>query len=180
MRKIELPEELMQYMTSSVCGTFVFVNDFDGWDEQAKTIPGVSFISAMEGNGLKNDATGQTWIPQCVSLRRGNHLKVQFRDHEKNSCKEVSLGELPLFKDFDVVIGTSGEALRFFAPVCADKIELALFFAAVEAETEKRNALSPDGYDYQWSCTADEMISLAKFLYRSNPDKTRSLLDNID
>lgn len=180
MRKIELPEELMQYMTSSVCGTFVFVNDFDGWDEQAKAIPGVSFISAMEGNGLKNDATGQTWIPQCVSLRRGNHLKVQFRDATNKTCKNVMLGELPLFKDFDVVIGTSGESLCYFAPVCADKIELALFFAAVEAETEKRNALSPDGYDYQWSCTADEMISLAKFLYRSNPDKKKSLLDEID
>ena len=180
MRKIELPEELMNFMTSPVCGTFVFVNDFDGWDEQAKAIPGVTFVSAMEGNGLKNNATGQTWIPQCISLRRGNHLKVQLRDHKNNICKNIQLGELPLFKDFDVVIGTSGEALQYFAPVCADKMELALFFAAVEAETEKRNALTENGYDYPWSRTAEEMISLAKFLYQSNPDKKKSLLDEID
>lgn len=170
----------MNFMTSPVCGTFVFVNDFDGWDEQAKTIPGVSFVSAMEGNGLKNNATGQTWIPQCNSLRRGNHLKVQFRDHENNVCKDVVLSELPLFKDFDVVIGTSCEALRYFAPVCSSKLELALFFAAIEAETEKRNACAPSGYDYQWSNTADEMVSLAKFLYQSNPNKKKSLLDDLD
>lgn len=170
----------MQYMISGKAGKFVFVNDFSGWDDQATTIPGVTFLSAIEGNGLKNDATGQTWMPQSTTLRRGNHLKVQFRDHQENLCKNVILGELPLFKDFDVVIGTSGEALCFFAPICSNKIELALFFAAVDAETRKRNALSSSGCDYQWSRTAEEMISLAKFLYQSNPHKTRSLLDDID
>lgn len=180
MRKIELPKELMEYMTSSVSGTFVFINDFDGWNEQAKQIPGISFISGMEGNGLKDNASGKTWLPQCISLRRGNHLEAQLRNRQDGTCKNIKLGEQPLFKDFDVVIGTNNESLQFFAPVCESKLELALFLAAIEEETKKRDARHSNGFDYQWSCTADNMVSLALFLYRSNPNKVKSLIDEID
>ena len=167
-------------MTSPVCGTFVFINDFDGWGDEAKNISGVSFVSAMEGNGLKCDATGEQWIPQYCSVRRGNHLKAQLRNATTNEVQEVNLGELPLFAEFPVVIITNNEALQGFAPVCSSKLELALFIAAVKEESEKRNAAHKDEYDYAWSRTAEDMISLAKFLYKSNPEKRWSPLDDLD
>lgn len=179
MRKIKLSQELLSCMTSPVCGTFVFISDFDGWGEKAENIPGVTFISAMEGNGLQNKA-GEQWIAQYCSIRRGNHLKAQLRNATTNEVKEVNLGELPLFKDFPVVIITNNESLCAFAPVCSSKLELALFIAAVEEESKKRNAAHKDEYDYAWSRTADEMISLAKFLYKSNPEKKWSPLDDLD
>lgn len=184
MKQIELPQELMNYVNSGIGGTFVFVNDFSGWGDEAKDVPGVTFFPSMEGNGLKCEATGEIWEPQCSTLRRGNHLTVKLRDYDsendKSTFKEVKLNELPLFKDFPVVIMTNAEALRAFAPVCSSKLELALFLAAVEAETEKRNAAHEGGYDYSWSRTADNMVSLAKFLYRSNPEKKKSIIDDID
>lgn len=177
MRKVQLPQEILSYINSGVCGTFVFINDFDGWGDEAKNIPGVSFVSAMEGNGLKCEATGETWIPQYCSVRRGNHLRAQLRDA---NVKDINLCELQLFNNFPVVIITNNEALQGFAPVCSDKLELALFIAAVKEESEKRNDASESGYDYSWSRTAEEMISLAKFLYKSNPEKKWSPLDDLN
>lgn len=180
MRKVQLPQEILSYINSGVCGTFVFINDFDGWGDEAKNIPGINIIPAMEGNGLQSKETGEPWLPQCCTLRRGNHLKAQLRNATTNEVKEVKLGELPLFNNFPVVIMTSGEALHAFAPVCSNKLELALFIASVKEESEKRNAAHEDEYDYSWSCIAREMISLAKFLYKSNPEKTSSPLDDLD
>ena len=171
-------------MASEVSGTFVFVDDFSGWTPEAKKISGVTFVSAMEGNGLKCEATGERWVPQCCTLRRGNHLTVQFRDYDHADCRSVArdvvLAELPIFKDFPVVIMTNNESLQAFAPVCSSKLELALFLAAVEAETEKRNAAHKAKFDYYWSRVAEQMVSLAKFLYKSNPNKQKSILDDVD
>ena len=54
MRKVQLPQEILSYINSGVCGTFVFINDFDGWGDEAKNIPGINIIPAMEGNGLQS------------------------------------------------------------------------------------------------------------------------------
>lgn len=177
MKNINMPAEIMSYVCSNKAGKFVFVDDFSGWNEEATALPGVEFLSAMEGNGLKSLATGETWIPQCCSVRVGNHLTVGLRDGSKYNS--VKLSELPLFRDFPVVILTNNEALRAFAPVCNSKLELALWLAAIEEETEKRNAAA-GGFDWPWSQTASDMSSLAIFLYRSNPNKKTSVIDNLD
>ncbi len=183
MKNVTLPAVLMPFVSSNQSGKFVFIDDFDGWGEKATNLPGVEFVSALEGNGLQSIATGERWVPQCCSVRVGNHLIVQARDYDwdtrKGDFKEIKLSELPLFKDFKVVILTNNESLQAFAPVCSSKMELALFLAAVEEETEKRNR-DAGGYDYSWSRTASDMASLAIFLYRSNPNKEKSLLDGID
>ena len=183
MKNVTMPAEIMPFVNSGVSGKFVFIDDFDGWGPQATSLPGVEFIASMEGNGLQNIATGERWVPQCCTLRVGNHLTVQLRDYDwdtrKTEFKELKLSELPLFRDFKVVILTNNEALRAFAPVCNSKLELALFLAALEEETEKRDKVA-GGHDWQWCQTASDMASLAIFLYRSNPNKEKSLLDDLD
>ena len=105
-------------------------------------------------------------------MRRGNHLTVQLRDHQEKSCQQLKLADLPIFREFDVVIWTSGESLQGFAPVCGNKFELAVFLQNLEDYD------APD--DYRWSRTKAEMASLAKFLYKNNPNKTKSILDDLD
>ncbi len=124
----------------------------------------------MEGNGLVAES-GEQFAFQCVSFRRGNALIVQLRDQEKNTSERLPLADLPLFKDFDVVIWTSGEALQGFAPVCDNKLDLALFIRKVQELEEAE--------DYGLQRKLGEMIRLAMFLYKNNPEKTSSILDEI-
>ena len=148
---------------------FVFVNDFSGWGPEAD-LKHFKRISEMEGNGLQAE-NGEEFAFQCVSFRRGNALTVQLRDQEKKTCERLPLADLPLFKDFDVVIWTSGEALQGFAPVFSDKLDLAIFI-------RKLQELGEDG-DYGLQRKLGEMIRLAMFLYQNNPEKTSSILDEI-
>ena len=167
MKQVELPSELMAYMTES--GKFVFVNDFSGWGPEAD-LKHFKRISEMEGNGLQAE-NGEQFAFQCVSFRRGNALTVQLRDHEKDTSKQLSLADLPLFKDFDVVIWTSGEALQGFAPVFSDKLDLALFIRKLQEFGASE--------DYGLQRKLGEMIKLSMFLYKNNPEKVSSILDEI-
>lgn len=168
MKNLTLPTELMDYINQS--GKFVFIDDFSGWGEESE-LKNFRRASAMEGNKLIA-SNGKEFCLQYVSMRKGNHLTVQLRDHNSQSYQDLELATLPLFQDFDVVIWTSGESLRGFAPLCNNKLELALFLQNL--------ADYGDPQDYGSSWTKSEMAALAKFLYRNNPDKTKSILDELD
>lgn len=144
-------------------GQSIFVNDFDGWGERAE-IPAYGFTSAMEGNGVKSHATDEEYIPQCGTIRRGNHLEVQIRQNGQ-LIKRFTLGEL--FPDNHLVIVTSGEALRWFAPIFALRSELIDWLMQVhEYCILRQNQGNP--VPWYWE---SEMVELAKFFYRNNPDK---------
>ena len=144
-------------------GQSIFVNDFDGWGERAE-IPAYGFTSAMEGNGVKSHATDEEYIPQCGTIRRGNHLEVQIRQSGQ-LIKRFILGEL--FPDNHLVIVTSGEALRWFAPIFALRSELIDWLMQVhEYCILRQNQGNP--VPWYWE---SEMVELAKFFYRNNPDK---------
>ena len=179
MKKIELPTEILNGMSiygDSQCWTFV--NDFVGWNEEDLKIDGFDYFSAMEGNGIRALETKEEYLPQCCSLRRGNHLKVQVRERYGKGCQNIVLAEQPLFKDFDVVIITNGESLQAFAPVCGNKFELAMFIQALrDFVATKENGREMDWFLHQ---AVGSMESLAKFLYRNNPNKTKSILDELD
>ena len=167
MKQIELPSELMAYMTEK--NKFVFVNDFSGWGPEAD-LKYFKRIGLMEGNGLMAE-NGEQFAFQCVTFRRGNGLTVQLRDHKKKTCDRLPLADLPLFKDFDVVIWTSGESLQGFAPVFDNKLDLAIFIRKLQEWGEAG--------DYGLQRKLDEMIRLAIFLYQNNPEKVSSILDEI-
>ena len=167
MKQVELPSELMAYMCES--GKYVFVNDFSGWGPEAD-IKHFKRICEMEGNGLQAES-GEEFAFQCVSFRRGNALTVQLRNTDTNKAQRIPLADLPLFKDFDVVIWTSGEALQGFAPVFSDKLDLAIFIRKLQELGEAE--------DYGLQRKLGEMIRLAMFLYKNNPEKVSSILDEI-
>ena len=150
-------------------GKFVFVNDFDGWGHEAD-IKHFKRIGMMEGNGLQAE-NGEQFAFQYVSFRRGNGLIVQLRDTEKRTREHLPLADLPLFKDFDVVIWTSGESLQGFAPVFSNKLDLAFFIRKVQEFGASE--------DYGAQRKLDEMIRLAMFLYKNNPEKVSSILDEL-
>ena len=177
MKKIELPKELMSFIAAD--NKFVFVNDFQGWEKENIVFDGFSYVSTYEGMALKAEASGVIWEAQYCSIRKGNHLIVQKRDYNNDTFVEVPLTDQPLFKDFPVVIITNNEHLKGFAPVCSNKLELALFIEAVNEETAYRKAKQEE-YMYEWSHIAADMISLAKFLYINNPNKTQCVLDELD
>ncbi len=167
MKTIELPSELMAYMSES--GKFVFVNDFEGWGPEAD-LAHFKRIALMEGNGLVAES-GEEFAFQYVSFRRGNGLTVQLRDREKRTSEHLSLADLPLFKDFDVVIWTSGEALQGFSPICDNKLDLAIFIRKLQEWGETG--------DYGVQRKVREMVTLSLFLYKNNPEKIPSILDEI-
>ena len=93
MKNLALPSELMAFINES--GKFVFIDDFSGWGEEAQ-LKNFRFGPAMEGNKLIAD-TGEEFGFQYVSMRRGNHLTVQLRDHQEKSCQQLKLADLPIF-----------------------------------------------------------------------------------
>ncbi len=150
-------------------GKFVFVNDFEGWGPEAD-LKHFKRFGSMEGNGLQAE-NGEQFAFQYVSFRRGNGLTVQLRDREKRTSEHLSLADLPLFKDFDVVIWTSGESLQGFAPICDNELDLAIFIRKLQEWGEAG--------DYGLQRKLEDMINLAIFLYKNNPEKTSSILDEI-
>ena len=152
-------KKILEYLTED---SFVFVNDFNGWGEEAlpegftwgKGGPEENCLMAADGNSLSLQST---------TLRRGNHLTVSLR----RNGKEVETVKLEdLFPDQDVVIATSGEILRFFAPVCKSKRELIKFFAELDdfCSVHKENICwHLQGY-------AED---LALWLYHHNPNRVQ-------
>ncbi len=160
MNKKEI-QELFEYMTSS--NESIFVNDFAGWTEEAK-IPGYDSFAAMEGNGIKSQTTGESYVPQYESVRCGNHLDVQFR-HNGEVIKRVRLAEL--FQNVKVVIVTGGESLRKLAPMFNRRSELIDWLMQVHCYCEQRQT---SGNPVPWFWESD-MIALATFFYKNAPDK---------
>ena len=152
--------ELFDYMTSS--GKSVFVNDFTGWGEEAH-IPGYESFTAMEGNGIKSQTTGETYVPQYESVRCGNHLEVQFR-HDGDVIKRVTLAELFSVR---VVIVTGGEALRKVAPMFNRRSEVIDWLMLVHCYCVQRQTA---GNPVPWFWESD-MIAIATFFYKNAPDK---------
>ena len=167
--KKDLILKLANYVSST--GKYIFVNEDFGWEEKDIAIDGFQYISAMEGNGLRAIASGETYVPQYSSLRKANHLKLQLRsyDNEKTHVDE----ELYL-KDCqkDVIIITNNESVVAFAPVCKSKLEVAMFIAAIEEWCDE-----DEGLDRRFDMR--ESIKLAKFLYQNTPEKVYSLIDDL-
>lgn len=174
MTKLNLPTELLQYMEND---KYVFINDFTGWADEDIKLDGFTYISAMEGNGLRAK-NGDAFVPQYSTIRRANHIEAQLRSIDRvnnkvNADKQVVLGDY--FENLPLVIITSGESLQAFAPMFSDKLELAIFIRDLHLwqATYHRE-------DYAWSRKIEDMISLAKFLYRNNPNKVKSIVDELD
>ena len=181
MKKIELPGELMNYVCKE--DHHVFIDDFTGWNEKKINPQGfkVGKGGDCESNGLIAE-NGAAYLPQGGSIRKGNHLKASLRridriEHLDIPGKEILLGELPLFKDYEVVVLTSNEALQCFAPVLSKKRELVQFLVLIEDYFEE---LKEQGEYFNWR-QPDEFKELALFLYRNNPNKetVKTVFDEI-
>lgn len=161
--------ELFEAITSS--GQNVFIDDFSGWGEDAK-VPGYEFISAMEGNGLRRHTTNAEYIPQYGSVRRGNHLEVQLRQNGE-LVKRLTLGDL--FPNNHLVIVTSGESLRRFAPIFNCRSEVIDWCVLVHDYCVARQQA---GNPTLW-CWKGDMVEMAKFFYRNNSNRVddRSIYD---
>ncbi len=138
---------------------------------------GLSTFAIMEGNGIKG-CTGEIIQFQCSTLSRGTNRELQLRSYDKSTNKttvdeHLTIGDL--FPGHEVVILTSGDSIRGFAPVFDDKLDLALWLRDLKKWFA---SLSEDnrGAFYQ---SLEDMVDLAKFLYRNNPNKVASVLDDL-
>lgn len=166
--KKEIIEKLFGYMTEDK--KYIFANDFIGWGEKDTKLDGFEYFQTMEGNGLRAIATRETFTPQYSSIRRANDLELQFRSYMTG---ETEVDERLCLKDVtdkDVVIITSCERIRAFAPVYSSKLDLAIFLATIEEYCgENLHRLS----------ALEDCISLGLFLYKNNPHKVKSLIDDL-
>ena len=153
--------ELFDYMTQS--NKSAFTDDFTGWGSEA-SIPGYTSFGTMEGNGIKSEFTGEKYEPQCQSVRRGNHLEVQFRANG-DLIKRITLGDL--FPGLDVVIVTGTEAIRKIAPIFGHRSEVIDWMMLVHTYCELKKA---EGIPAPWYWESD-MDALATYLYQNqNPE----------
>ena len=149
-------EKILEFMQP---GSFIFVNDFSGWGDEALPTGFCWGKGGQEENWLL-DPDGASLMLQSTTLWRGNHLEVSLRRNGKE-IERVKLGDF--FPEQDVVIATSGESLLFFAPVCRTKRELIRFLGRIGDFCEKhemRNYL-------------DEAEDLAMWLYHHNPNRVQ-------
>ncbi|MBQ8662158.1 MAG: hypothetical protein IJ482_07535, partial [Alphaproteobacteria bacterium] len=80
-----------------------------------------------------------------------------------------------LFPGHEVIIITGGDSLYGFAPVFNDKLDLALWLR----ELKQWHATLTEENQWGFVTVMEYMIRLAKFLYRNNPDKVASELDDL-
>lgn len=161
-------EEVLSYMLSN--GKYTFVDMFNG------DYSGLDTFGIMEGNGLKG-LTGETIEFQYSSLSRGTERELQLRSYDaaKNETivdERLTIGDL--FPGHEVIIITGGDSLYGFAPVFNDKLDLALWLR----DLKRWHAALTDEECRSFSNTLENMIRLAKFLYRNNPGKVASELDD--
>lgn len=181
MKKIELPEELLSFMFKWYHR--VFVDDFDGWDEADVEVLGFTRKGVMEGHKIIADNGGGEYCPQDCYLRKGNHLTVTLRkkgDNRWDAVKDVVLKDLPLFKDFPVVIQTNGESLYAIAPVFSKKQDVIIFLALVENMFAKLIETEFCGGSHMIH-NLNAIRRLTLFLYKNNPEKIEepSIFDEI-
>lgn len=171
MKKIELPNELMEFICRK--DKHIFINSCEGWEDEKSKLTGFQLGKGVdkESNTLFAE-NGKSFQPQGGTIHKGNHLLASYRvwDREKNKIrqiKEESLSSLPLFKDYEVVILTNNEILQCFAPVCSKKRELVQFMTLIEEYVEE---MKEQGEEILWDL-AGEFQELALFLYNNNPAK---------
>jgi len=182
MKKIiELPEELLNYMFK--WDFYAFVNDYCGWEKDKTEVPGFSREVVMEGHKIVSLKNGNEYNPQCSYLRKGNHLTIKLRDRTENwrdTEKFITLQDIPLFKDYPVVIQTNNEALTAIAPVFTKKQEVIIFLALIDNLVERLRETEADG-GYHMNQILKDTQRLTLFLYKNNPDKFEepSIFDEI-
>lgn len=137
---------------------------------------GLETFGTMEGNGLIGAVTGEQFELQCATISRGTEREVQLRSYDytqqrDNVDERITLSEL--FPGLEVIIITGGDAIRGIAPVFSNKLDLAIWLKELD---EYRHSLPED--DFYGFHTSD-MVELAKFLYRNNPNKQKSILDEL-
>lgn len=155
-------EEFFSYMTED--NKYVFVDDFQKWED----IDGFEYFPTREGNGLRAIITGDTFTPQYAFIRKANNLLLQFRSNMNG--KVVEDQRLCLNVAEDVVIITCCEKIVAFAPVFSSKLEVAVFIDSVERYC---------GDNFARRYALRDCISLVKFLYRNNPRKVVSVIDDL-
>lgn len=161
-----LCEKVLSYMWENKKTTFVdmYAGDFMGLD----TFP------VMEGNGLKGK-NGQKITFQYSTISRGTERDLQLRNYDVernrwNVDECIKIGDM--FPNREVIIITNGDALTGFAPVFDDKLDLALWLRDLQELAEKSES---DLYPYSFA----DMRELAKFLYWNNPNKVKSIVDEL-
>ena len=154
--------ELFDFMTRN--GKSTFVDEFSGLGK-ASLIPGFSSFDAPEGNGIRSEATGATFEPQYETIRRGNHLEVQYRQ-DGNLIKSIILGDL-FPKETPVVIITGNEVLRRVCPMFERRSEVNDWIMLVHNYCQRRQE-EGNPVPYWWK---GQMLELAKFLYQNRAEK---------
>lgn len=177
MMKDNLLKELLDYIGSDT--RWVFVDEYQGWCLSNIELRGFQYFSVREGTALRAD-TGETFELQYTSLRRGNHLRAQYRSSDKKTKitsveKEVILKEV--FGETPTVIITVGEKLYGFAPMFDDKLDLANFIRDLRLWGEGKS--STEFQKFGLRSIIEDSIALAKFLYNNNPNKKDSVLDEL-
>lgn len=162
MKNFDNLTELLNFMCLD--SRYVFVNDFSGWGIESD-IRGFGRKSTPEGHILKA-ANGAEYGHQDVYYRRGNHLTVSLRE-KGEEVKKLPLNSLEMFKDFQVVVETSGEMLKAFAPVFSRKKDLIIYLAELE---DYFDGLKKSSAKYKGN-VFDEIANLAIYLYKNNPEK---------
>lgn len=162
-------EKVLSYMLSN--GKYTFVDMLSG------DFSGLDTFGIMEGNGLKG-LSGETIEFQCCTISRGTKRELQLRSYDDAKNKAIVDERLiigDLFPGHEVIIITGGDSLYGFAPVFNDKLDLALWLR----ELKQWHATLTEENQWGFVTVMEYMIRLAKFLYRNNPDKVASELDDL-
>ena len=174
MANFNLPVELLSYMGIDDKSRQVLVNS----SEANTQIDGFTFINVYGGNGIRA-TLGEAYVPRQSFVCCGNNLNAQLQKNSWiNENKYTSDGDVLLndyFGDIPVVIITKDGVLQAFAPVFSDKIDLATFIRDLRVWNNihhSDNTLCAE--------RVEEIVTLAKFLYRNNPNKIKSTLDELD
>ena len=162
--------KVLSFMKDGGRSTFVdmmYGGDFSGMD----------LLPEREGNALKG-TLGEVISFQYSTLSNGTRRELQLRslNHDSNTVElEETLVIGTLFPGYEVIIITSGDSLRGFAPVFADKLDLGVWLRDLKQWYEN---LPPRERMY-CSHMFEDMNRLALFLYRNNPHKVASILDEL-
>lgn len=152
-------------------GKYTFIDMLSG------DYSGLDCFGTMEGNGLRG-ISGETIEFQYSSLSCGTKRELQLRSYDaakKETIVDERLTIGDLFPGHEVIIITGGDSLYGFAPVFNDKLDLALWLR----DLKRWHAALADEDCRIFDNTIEDMIRLAKFLYRNNPDKIASELDDL-
>lgn len=160
-------KKIFEYMTTQ--NKYVFINNDFGWEADKIDIEGFEYVPSREGNALKAISSEELFDPQYATIRRGTHLQAQLRTMGETTKidETINLSEL---SDKEIVVITSNEALSAIAPICDNKLDLAKFILSVSEYA---------GEDSYKQMDLRQSIALAKFLYKNNPHKVASLMDDI-